>query len=230
MYLRDFVETHPNWFAALDAAASGSGLRPENMTRAQLNEQVLQILDLAPERDDRFAEVIDQDDAEGAINYWLGMLEINSASHPATYLMVRVGRRVGEHVVMCLKGYYRSPRPSQLCPALVPMIDPPVTPTFPAGHAVQAYLISYLLAYSLPNFPQQQINNANPANDNGLLFDLADRVSENRIVAGVHFPTDIRAGKAAAIRCFQLLQNVASVWTGADSLKLRVQSEFPQYV
>jgi acid phosphatase (class A) len=229
MYLRDFVETNPTWFTALDAAASASGLRPENMTRTQLNEQMLQILDLAPERDDRFAEVIDQDDADGAINYWLGMLEIDPARDPATYLMVRVGRRVGEHVVMCLKGYYRSPRPSQLCPALVPMIDPPVTPTFPAGHAVQAYLISYLLAYSLPNFPQQTRNIANPANDTGLLFDLADRVSENRIVAGLHFPTDIRAGKAVAIKCFELLRNVPSVWTAADSLKSKIADEFKQY-
>jgi len=42
------------------------------MTRPQLNAQLLQILDLAPEREERFAEIIDQDDADGAINYWLG--------------------------------------------------------------------------------------------------------------------------------------------------------------
>jgi len=114
-----FAETHLNWFALLEASAVASGPRPENMTRPQLNAQMLQILDLAPEREERFAEIIDQDDADGAINYWLGMLEIHPARHPATYLMCEWRGRIGEHVVMCLKGYFRSPRPSQLCPALI---------------------------------------------------------------------------------------------------------------
>src|SRR5215468_6321849 len=99
---------------------------------------------------------------------------------------VRVGRRIGEHVVMCLKGYFGSPRPSQLCPAITPMIDPPATPSFPAGHAVQSYLISYLLGYSLRNLPLHYMP-PSPADATGPLFDLAARVSENRIVAGVHY-------------------------------------------
>jgi len=199
----------------------------------KLNSEIRQILDLAPEREERFMEIMDQDDADGAASYWLGMLQISPARNPAAYLMVRLGRRIGEHVVMCLKGYFRSPRPSQLSPAVVPMIDPPGTPTFPAGHAVQAYLISCLLAHSLPKIPSQA------------LFGLADRVSQNRVVAGLHFPTDIEAGKTIAIRCFELLKNVRSVWGPESenpltkltkdgkfeerSLRERVGKEFPQY-
>ena len=48
-------------------------------------------------------EVMDQDDADGAADYWLGMVQISPARNPATYLMIRVGRRIGEHVAMCLK-------------------------------------------------------------------------------------------------------------------------------
>jgi hypothetical protein len=54
---------------------------------------------------------------------------------------------------MCLKGTYMSPRPSQLAPAITPMFGPPVPPAFPAGHALQSYLISYPVAYSLRNLP-----------------------------------------------------------------------------
>ena len=103
------------------------------------------------------------------------------------------------------------------------MFDPPATPTFPAGHAVQSYLISYLLAYSMANdhggtrLPQHQLPDPTAAGANlaaaaGALFDLAARVSQNRIVAGVHFPTDIDAGKAIAIQTFTDLRSVASVW------------------
>jgi hypothetical protein len=170
------------------------------MTALELGGEVREILEKALEREARFAEILDQDDANGAINCWLGMLKIDPARHPATYLMVQVGRRIGEHVSMCLKGYFRCPRPSQVSPWITPMIDPPVTPSFPAGHAVQAYLISYLLAFSLRNadgtllLPEHWV----PAPAGGLadflpvppglpriagrpwgaLFDLAYRVSE----------------------------------------------------
>jgi PAP2 superfamily len=217
MYLQKFVEI-TGWLDSLKATALANGMRSQFMDADQLDREVRQIIDLAPEREERFAEIMDQDDADGATNYWFGMLQISPSRHPATYLMVRVGRRIGEHVVMCLKGLFRSPRPSQLCPAIVPMIDPPSTPSFPAGHAVQAYLISYLLAYSLPRIPQQYRGENGTKNfdekidfekdedlgtETGVLFDLAERVSVNRIVAGLHYPTDIMAGRAVGIACFK---------------------------
>ena len=158
------------------------------------------------------------------------MLKIDSERTPATNLIVRVARRVGEHVAMCLKGDFMSPRPSQMSPAITPMFDPPITPSFPAGHAVQAYLISFLLADAMPNFPQQ-VAPAHGATEaqwlaaTGLLFDLAARVAENRVVAGVHYPVDIAAGRVVAARIFVDLVAVAEMQT----LRTAVMGEFPQY-
>jgi hypothetical protein len=59
----------------------------------------------------------------------------------------------------------------------------------------------------------------------GLLFDLAARISQNRIVAGVHYPTDIVAGLAVAIECFNDLQKGGLI----TSLTNDVKGEFPQY-
>jgi len=233
MYLRDFelqFAGPPSWFDRYAALPALGNVPGGNMSQAQMTQEVLRILDLALEREDRFAEVIDQDDGDGAINYWLGMLKIDPARHPNTYLMVRVARRIGEHVVMCLKGFFAAPRPPQLCPAIVPMIDPPATPSFPAGHALQSHLESYLLAYSLPNLPGQQLPAAaalaRPGpQGSGPLFDLAWRVSENRIVAGIHYPIDIEAGIAVAIACLQDLLQVPSI----TNLMTAVAGEFPQY-
>jgi PAP2 superfamily len=227
MYLHDFINSRPEWLDEFAKIALANGVPSQEMNQERLDYEIRQILDLAPEREERFMEVMDQDDADGAVNYWLGMLQVSPARNPATYLMLRVGRRIGEHVVMCLKGHFRSPRPSQLSPALVPMIDPPATPSFPAGHAVQAHLMSYLLAYSLRNIPQQHLSDVDAAE--GPLFDLASRVSENRIVAGVHFPTDIEAGKAVGIATFRALKKVASVWDDSEGLRAKVRAEFPQY-
>ena len=103
MYLQKFVEI-PGWLDSLKATALANGTRSQFMDTDQLDREIRQIIDLAPEREERFAEIMDQDDADGATNYWFGMLQISPSRHPATYLMVRVGRRIGEHVVMCLKG------------------------------------------------------------------------------------------------------------------------------
>jgi hypothetical protein len=270
MYLHEFISANPEWMQNLQDIAKKE--KPsQQMDRDRLRSEIGTILDLAPEREERFLEIIDQDNGDGALNYWLGMLQVNPARHPATYLMIRVGRRIGEHVVMCLKGFFGSPRPSQVCPAIVPMIDPPGTPSFPAGHAVQAYLISYLLAYSLPKIPQQYRGNGHDnekkdlsdedfdkylGTEKGVLFDLAERVSINRVVAGVHFMTDIIAGKEVGKECFRLLTKAPSTWSlqplpvkrencaclspsfasslpgGSEGKRFRklVQEEFPQYV
>jgi acid phosphatase (class A) len=164
------------------------------MTAAALTNQVQQMLDRAPDREDRFAEIIDQHAAEGAIGYFFGMLMIDPARMPATNLLIRVARRIGEHVVMCLKGEFRCPRPSHFCSAIVPMIDPPATAAFPSGHSLQARLIARCLQAAAP--PMRPLH---------LLDDLAERLGENRIVAGLHFPADHEAGRGVANWCFDEL-------------------------
>jgi len=123
------------------------------------------------------------------------MLMIDAPSTPASYLLVRIARRVGEVVVMCLKDHYREARPSQVCPAVMPMMDPPVTPSFPSGHALQSHLISLCLREA--GWPHSQPT---------LLFDLSRRVAQNRVIAGLHYPLDNVAGEVAAEACFAMLK------------------------
>jgi hypothetical protein len=130
MYLEKFLNVVPGWLADLTTTALANGTPSQHMDPEQLDRELRQIVDLAPEREERFFEIMDQDDADGAYNYWFGMLQVSPSRHPGIYLMVRAGRRIGEHVVICLKGFFRSPRPSQLCPGIVPMIDPPSTRAF----------------------------------------------------------------------------------------------------
>jgi acid phosphatase (class A) len=185
-YLNEFLLAYPNWRTRLGTTAIDL-TSPHMLSQAQLTVEVQQMLDVALDREDRFAEIIDQHEAEGAIGYFLGMLMIDPNRMPASNLLVRVARRIGEHIVMCLKGEFRCQRPPQLSTALVPMIDPPATPSFPAGHSLQAELIAACLKATNP-----------PARPVHLLDDLAERIGRNRIVAGVHYPKDHVAGKAVA--------------------------------
>ena len=60
-------------------------MRLQNEKDAQLRL----VIGASDEREPRFVEIIDQNDAEGAIKYWLGMLMIDSRSVPATYQLIR---------------------------------------------------------------------------------------------------------------------------------------------
>ena len=78
------------------------------------------------------------------------------------------------------------------------MIDPPVTPSFPAGHALEATLIARALKDAWASMPGQQ-----PRID--MLDYLADRIGENRVIAGLHFPLDIEMGNKVALACYPMM-------------------------
>lgn len=214
IYLAEFLNTPgmggvPAWQAKVDLELGP--LVPPHLD-PNLETEIQGILTVALDREDRFLEIIDQHQAEGAISYFSGMLMADPSRYPQTNLLIHAARRVGEHVVMCLKEKYRCPRPSQLCAGIVPMIDPPCTPSFPSGHSLQAQLIYRCLAAATP--PMQ------PAH---LLADLADRIGRNRIIAGLHFPKDHTTGQAVADVCFPLLRTGTNFGTlliaATDELK-----------
>lgn len=204
---------YPDWRVKLDTdVAGGVGFvptdltSPHKLTAALLRDQIIEMLDRAPDREDRFAEIIDQHNGEAAIGHFLGMLMIDPGRMPATHLLIRFARRLGEHLSMCLKYESRCPRPSQLCSALVPMIDPPATPSFPSGHSIQAQLFYRVLQAAAP--PMRPLH---------LLDDLANRIGENRVIAGLHFPKDHLVGKKVADWCFNRLLTPVLNGTAPDT-------------
>ena len=56
--------------------------------------------------------------------------------------MLNIASLVALFVSMYYKGKYKRPRPSELCPALLPPIVVPGHASFPSGHATQARLMS----------------------------------------------------------------------------------------
>jgi membrane-associated phospholipid phosphatase len=124
------------------------------------------------------------------------------------------------------------PRPSQLSPALMPPIAVPGHASYPSGHSTQSHLLSGLLAQvmpasvttalpqlpgapaaaPLPN-PPPPIAGAPPYVPwTGSLLDrLAERVSRNREVLGLHYPSDSAAGRLLAAYSLYLLLQCPSV-------------------
>ena len=72
------------------------------------------------ERADALAEILSQ--ADEFISYFLNMMTAQPGAYPATTKVLSIASLVGTFVAMYFKNLYSRPRPSQLCPWLMPPI------------------------------------------------------------------------------------------------------------
>jgi membrane-associated phospholipid phosphatase len=123
--------------------------------------------------------------------------------------------RVGLTVAMHFKKEHKVPRPNQVYPFLVPMIPVPMHPSWPSGHATQAFLVAEALGAA-----------ASWLRDPALI--VAHRIAENREVAGVHYQDDSLAGELMARVVITMLDGGPGTTPLFDALKLRAAAELNQ--
>ena len=87
-------------------------------------------------------------------------------------------------IIMIYKYMYNRARPSQVAPDIInkekgSLLDSKTanTPAYPSGHAFQAYYLAKILSKKFPKKKEE-------------LMKLANRVSNARIIAGLHYPSD----------------------------------------
>lgn len=150
------------------------------------------------DRPDALAEILAQADEFGS--YFLALLTASNG-YPATTKILNIASFVAGFCAMFYKGLYARPRPSMLCPALLPAVLVPGHASFPSGHSTQAHLMALCMGDVLTGLPQM------PAMQNDLTA-LADRIARNREIAGVHYPSDSAAGVMLATDINPLLQSL----------------------
>ena len=133
------------------------------------------------------------------------MMTAQPGAYPATTKVLSIASLVGTFVAMYFKNSYSRPRPSQLCPALLPPIEIPGHASFPSGHSTQAQLM-VLCMNDVFNVLRQH----NTLVDN--LWTLADRIARNREIAGLHYASDTAAGVAFAYWIHYLLSGAGQTY------------------
>jgi hypothetical protein len=114
-----------------------------------------------------------------------------SGSFAATNVLIDAMSQLGTVVGCYYKKKFMRPRPSQLEPKLRPAIDVPAWAAFPSGHALQNFLIAQALA-TVVHSDELTVE----------LFDIAQRVAENREYAGLHYESDTIGGRQLATLMF----------------------------
>jgi len=162
---------------------------PSTITQPMLDEMA----ELAiTERPEALDEIVQQH--QNFQICWFHLLNMDMASHPHTFLLMKLAARVGEMTMIVLKQRYPNrPRPSQIWPTLYPPVPVPGHPPYPAGHALIGHLTSACLTEVVPAYKE-------------ILQELANRCGMNRVYAGLHFPEDITAGAIAAAQIHVFLK------------------------
>ncbi len=87
-----------------------------------------------------------------------------------------------DRAIEAAKRHFNRARPFAADLAIKPVVLAMTYGAYPSGHATFAYAAAILLAAMVPEKA-------------AAIFERADRFAENRVIGGVHYPTDIEAGK-----------------------------------
>lgn len=105
--------------------------------------------------------------------------------HPLTAELFRRVTLDLDQSLMPAKAFYGRARPYEADSRVKPLLPPPEGDSYPSGHAMDSHLMAILLTQMVP-----EKRNA--------LFERAASNAQSRVIAGVHYPSDLEGGKLAA--------------------------------
>jgi hypothetical protein len=165
------------------------------------------------ERPEAMGEILNQNQNQQLC--FLQLLMIKNTSHPKTYFAMKLMARVGEVVMMHFKRKFNRARPSQVCSTLYPPVPVPGHAAYPAGHAVIANLTAACLK-DITKGPEAAPSLSTFAEALDL---LAEDIGLNRVIAGLHYRSDITAGAKLGVDTYAFLGQIADYKEAIEAAK-----------
>jgi acid phosphatase (class A) len=176
-----YLDGHTQEFVALFVAPPAAD---SPATRRELDE----LLELQRRRTEAQAEAA-RADRKTEIARFYGALGLSADRSPSLPALQRLTRRAEDDVrpyVRAAKYRFRRLRPYEIEPRLQPCIDNVQADlSYPSGHATYGYAMALLLAAMVPE-------------RRAALLARADEFARQRMVCGVHFASDLAAGRTGA--------------------------------
>jgi hypothetical protein len=209
LVLHDFVAV--DWHTPTDPIMNAEwGLVNPATTASEITALTLAARD---ERAAAMGEILSQD-VEFTTDF-MALLAITPGSHPSTYRVLHIASLIGSYAVLYYKGLRDRPRPSQVCPALLPPVPMPGHASWPSGHATQAWLKALCMEHVLAGVLSGTLTTGDLGAVSSNLRTLATRIARNREIAGLHYKTDSDAGRTLADTIAPFLTGMgAATWFG----------------
>jgi hypothetical protein len=161
---------------------------------------IAHVFAMADLRADRLAEIVDQ--IATVLPYFGQAVRMGRGHAPMTSQFLQAVQATAAKLTQQVKFHYSTPRPLDYAPALRPVIQTPDHSSYPSGHAAESHALAATLGLM--------------TGQNAPFEAIADRIAQNREVAGVHFKQDSDAGKALGMAIAQAI--VAACEAAPDSL------------
>ena len=111
-----------------------------------------------------------------------------------------------------LKTLFTRPRPYQLDKSLHPICKLTEAPnSYPSGHTLSGYLLAFTLAEMLPEKKAD-------------ILARADDYAHNRLVCGVHYPSDLEASRRVAYAVFGLMMSSPKFAQDLDAARTELRA------
>ena len=176
--------------------------RPSAATLLQGPQGISSVFTAAPARIARRNEILSQ---VGAMDvFFAAILGIHPERHPMTMELMEIVSRIVAVPIQWLKHHCCAPRPVELSADVQPMILTPGHGSYPGGHAAYAFALAIVLS----------ILTYADVNATARLMSIAERIAQNRVIAGLHFDCDTEAGKALGLTFGLLLAILGTTGSG----------------
>jgi hypothetical protein len=159
-------------------------------TYPQFQRQLEFVIRRARLRPERTPEILTQVQPQYA--FWSGLIGLHPDTTPRTIELTYIALHFVMVICQRLKHALATPRPHEYSPMVQPILLAPTYSAWPMGHATEAYMFSQVMSALLGE------SVGDPIHDQLRL--IARRISDNRVIAGVHFPIDSPAGYVLAER------------------------------
>jgi membrane-associated phospholipid phosphatase len=183
--------------------------RPDNAYFA--NTQLPMVRDAADLRADRIDEILMQ--TEDITSFFGAVLLLDWSRSDWVFELTEAVVRLCGYIEFPFKFVFDVPRPSLLSSKVMPVIDTPTHGAWPSGHATESFALATVLAGLVDRKAGGQGRfdmNAATLDVNGsarMLMRTAMRISDNRTVAGVHYPHDSLCGLVLGVTLGEALVN-----------------------
>jgi acid phosphatase (class A) len=116
---------------------------------------------------------------------------------PKTALLFKTITHEGNAAWDAAKTQWHRPRPFLLSADVQPVVERPASPSYPSGHAASGWLWASVLGQMVPEKRSE-------------LYARAREYSHNRVIGGVHYPSDDEAGELTGVAIAALLMQSAT--------------------
>ncbi|EBA15361.1 phosphoesterase, PA-phosphatase related protein [Roseobacter sp. SK209-2-6] len=144
------------------------------------NGQLAKVHNRKWHRDERLSEIVLQQ--TDILSFMTLPTNLGPTTHPYTLLYLQAVLKAVFKVTSEVKRHFQLVRPADLAPEINPVIQTPAHSAYPSGHATESFSLAVVLETLLFDGASTELKS------------IAARITDNRAIAGVHYPADGLAG------------------------------------